>query len=349
MSTIRDIAKLAGVSIGAVSGVLNGKITVRPETHEKIMRAVEQTNYHINSVARSLRTRETRTLGLLLPTIVNPYYPRIALGVEDCANQYGYHVFLCNTERDIKRQKEYIYALVNKVVDGVILYNTELSKEDFSYLQKNNVAVVANYPVKSDCVDEVRMDHRNISKKMIQYLLSLGHKRIALINGPVDFYRCQERFVGMKEAYEEAGLKLDESLIAYSDFSQEFAYQCTLKLLGRKKPPSCIFTTDFMAAAVLNAASDLGVRVPENLSVAGLDQAVVTRPILTTVRYPSYETGRQLSEMIITRKRSNKPLEKRIIIIPSTIVIGNSTSVYSSTIKSVNANKVLPESDRRNK
>ncbi len=177
-----------------------------------------------------------------MPSIVNPYYPLIALGVEDCANQYGYHVFLCNTERDTKKQSEYVYALTNKVVDGVILCNTELSKEDFAYLQKNNIPVVVNYPVDSDCADEVCIDHQDVSKKMIQYLLSLGHRRIALINGPANLFRCQERILGMKKAYEEAGLKLDASLIIEGDFSQDFAYECTRKLFKRKKPPTCIFT-----------------------------------------------------------------------------------------------------------
>lgn len=326
MSTIKDVAKIANVAPSTVSSVLNQRITVRPGTYQKIMDAIEKTGYRANSIARGLRMKETQTLGLVLPTILNPHYPQVAHGVEEYAGQRDYHVFLCNTERSSEKIHRHIHALVNKGIDGIIFYNTEVTPEDFKFLKNQNVAVVTNYPVKAEWIDEVRINLRGAAKQMNAYLLSLGHRRIALINGEKSQFRSKERLIGMRAAFREAGVVMDESLVFYSDYSQQFAYECARKFLSTANPPTCVFTTDHMAVAVLNAAFELRMRVPEDLSVAGFDQAVSIYPSLTTTQNSSEEVGRLLAEMAIQRCQADEKPKKKIITVPSRIFVGKSTA-----------------------
>jgi len=328
MSTIKDVAKIAGVSPSTVSGVINGNIKVKSETQSKIMEAIKVTGYRTNAIARGLRTKETKTLGLILPSITNPYYPALSRGVEDYASLKGYHVFLCNSDRNMAKQKNYIKALIDKHVDGLIFVNSEVDEEDISILIKNKIAVVLNEPTHIDQVDEVWIDYEKSSKEMTEYLLSLGHRRISLINGPSHLKRCKERLNGFIAAHREANLTVDLSLVKNGDFSSECSYKFINELLELDEPPSCVFTTDFMALGVLNAAFDRGLKIPEDLSVAGFDNVVSSRPRLTTIDHPSYDMGKTMVKLAISRCCAKGPLKKRSIMMNTKLIIRDSTRKF---------------------
>lgn len=323
-STIKDVAKLAGVSPSTVSGVLNKCLIVRPETLKKITDAIEQTNYRPNAIARGLRKRETKMLGLLLPTITNPYYPLIARGAEEEANENGYHVFLCNTERDKLRQSCYINSAVDKSMDGLIFCNLSISKEEIELLSSEKIAVCASQPVDSPFIDVVEVDHFSSARDVTNYLISIGHRRIALINGSGS-HRSDERYRGFAAAFIDNGLRHDESLTICGDFSPESTYRCTNELLDKKEPPTCILSTGNMAVFTINAALDRGLRVPEDLSVACSDNALsMFFPSMMSVDYHGFEFGRQLVKMVISRRMAYDTLEKRRIVLPYEILYGKS-------------------------
>lgn len=323
-STIKDVAKLAGVSPSTVSGVLNKSLKVRPETLKKIKDAIEKTNYRPNAIARGLRTKETKVLGLLIPSITNPYYPLIARGAEEEANENGYHIFLFNTERDKQRQRFYINSAVAKSIDGLIFCNLGISKEEIELLNSEKIAVCTSQPVDFPFIDVVEVDDFGSAREITNYLISIGHRRIALINGSGS-YRSDERYRGFVAAFADNGLKHDESLTIRGDFSRISSYKCTNELLDRKDPPTCIFTTGNMAVSVVNAAFDRGLRIPEDLSVASSDNAMLmVYPWMMTVNYHGFEFGRQLVKMVISRRMAYDTLEKRMTVLPYEIIYGKS-------------------------
>lgn len=321
-STIKDVAKLAGVSPSTISGVLNKQITVRPETLERIHEAIAKTHYSPNAVARGLRKRETKTLGLLLPTITNPYYPLIARGAEEEAHENGYHMFLCTTQRSEKRRSDYIRSAVTKSMDGLILCNLGISPQDIELLHSEMIAVAVSRPVEAPYIDVVEIDHFGAAREMTNYLISMGHRRIALING-FGSYRSEERRRGFLTAFAENGLTPDESLIVAGEFSMDYAYQCANRLLDLPMPPTCFFSTGNMMLAVINAVRDRGLRVPEDISVASSDNSLsIACPSMTTVDYHGFEFGRQLAKMVISRRKAYLETEKRTMLISQQLIPG---------------------------
>ena len=326
MVTLKDVAKKAGVSPSTVSRVLNNKMKVMPETKQRIVNTVEEMGYRVNEIAKGLRTSRTRTLGLILPTISNAYYTELSRGVEEYASLHGYNVFLCNSRRDINIQRNYIDTLLSKKIDGLIVTTFELEQEDIHLLLENKIAVVFNGRTKSSGIDEVGIDHAEASYEMTKYLLGLGHERIALINGPFDSKRNQSRVKGFKKAHQDIGITVYEELIKYSDYSAENSFAIANELLKLKNRPTCIFTTDNMALGVLNAAFDNGLKVPSDLSVAGFDNAVFTRPSLTTIYHPNYDMGKTMARLAISRINSERSIPKRSIILKTKLIKGNSTT-----------------------
>ncbi len=294
---ITDVAKKAGVSISTVSRVLNNTAgyPVKQETRERVLEAVRELRFRPNDLARSLLFNKSRTIGLAIPDISNPYYSELSLGIEAVASEYGYSVIFCNTSRKAEKLEHYVDILLQKRADGIILVGggTDFTPVSQPLLDFDvEVAVIGrhNLPFPS-----VQIDNVAAARESTSHLADLGHRRIAFVSGPLNLTSVQDRLAGYRAGLEERNIGQDDRLVREGDFQPESGYSAALSLLKGEIRPTAIFAVnDGMAIGVMAAAADLGLKVPDDLSVVGFDDitmASYTRPTLTTVAVPGYEVG----------------------------------------------------------
>lgn len=299
MATIKDVAKMAGVSPSTVSRVLSGKGVVKESTRQKVMEAVMSLNYRPNVLARGLKKGETKTIGLIIPNIRNPIFPVVVKGVEDMARRYGYTVVLCNTDESAELEKEYIQKLRKRWVDGLILVPSGKEVEHIRELQQEGFPVVVlirsvDVPVKTIVIDNFKAAYDAVS-----FLVKTGHRRIVIVKGNQQLNLYKERFKGYVQALKDAGLPVREELITGDDSgSAQWSmdgYNAISSLLRQNISFDAVFaTTDLRAIGAIRAIKDHGLRVPEDISVLGfdnLDFSSLIDPPLTTVAQPLYRMG----------------------------------------------------------
>jgi DNA-binding LacI/PurR family transcriptional regulator len=302
---IKDVAQRAGVSISTVSRTLNNTdYPVRPETRKRVLDAAKELGFRPNDLARGLISSKSRTIGLIIPDISNPYYPELSLGVESTAAKHGYSVVFCNTGRSVEKLEEYVDVLLQKRADGIILAGGGTqSKQASQVLTDFDLAVALvgrhNLPFPS-----VQINNRKAAKEATDHLLELGHRRVAFISGPLNLTSVQDRLIGYREALEEHGLEPDDRLVREGNFEARSGYSAAMTLLQGEPRPTAIFAAnDRMAISVISAAIDLGLNVPRDLSVVGFDDTILAsqiRPALTTVAVPAYEMGTSAVELLLS-------------------------------------------------
>jgi LacI family transcriptional regulator len=325
--TLHDVARKAKVSIKTASRVVNEEPNVADATRQRVQAAIKALGYRPNSLARSMRTNRSDTLGLIVPSIRNPFYPAIARGIEDVARAYGRTVIVTSADRDPARERQQIALLVGKRVDGIILGSPVVGPRALEPALAAGVPVVAMNPnVALPGAHVLRIGNRGAAIEMMDYLVSLGHQEIAYIDGPPSLVRSRERAEGYRAALERAGIAFRADLVEDGGFDYDLAYRAARKLLERQPRPTCIFGgNDLMAIGAIAAALDLGLTVPGDVSVAGFDDidlASVFRPSLTTVHQPNYEMGRQAAEIILNpderRRGFVRTMETRVVVRQST-------------------------------
>jgi DNA-binding LacI/PurR family transcriptional regulator len=302
--TISDVASEAGVSVATVSRVLNNAdYPVRPETRERVLEAAEKLDFRPNELARSLLLKSTRTVGLAIPDIANPYYPLISRGVEDVASEHGYTVIFCNTDRDSEKSERYITSLLQKQVDGLILAGggTDFTRASERFARLGTHVVFIGRP--GHAWPSVRIPNADAAATVVGHLAALGHRRVAFIGGLSAMTSAQDRFEGYSRSVAEHGLEEDEQLLRMGDFGEESGYRAAQSLLSVSPPPTAIFAAnDRMAVGALAAAHDHGLSVPDDLSLVGFDDIPVVsylRPPLTTVALPAYEMGAAAMRLLL--------------------------------------------------
>lgn len=326
--TIRDIAARAGVSKAAVSYVLNGRPGVSARTRQRVLAIVEELGYRPNTVARSLAGKRTQTLGLAIPDISDMFYADIIRGVESAANAAGYTLTLCTTRSDPRREREAVDSLMSGRVDGVILMAYHL---DPDYLGRQSTAgrpfVLLGHPDAGPALHSVSVDNWEAGYKAAEYLYGLGHRRIAFIHGSLRSRDTWYRFHGFRRALERLGADLPEAYVRVGEFRREGGLRATLELMSLPDPPTAIFAAnDQMAIGALEAIAATGRRVPEDVSVVGVDDieaASLIRPALTTVRQPTDEMGRRAVELLLRLIGGEQPQPRRILL-PVTLVVRDS-------------------------
>ena len=329
MTTIREVAKHAGVSYATVSHVINDTRFVSEPTRARVLAAMEVLNYQPNTLARSLRKGQTNTLGLILPDSANPFFAEIGRSIEDTAYRLGYSVVLCNTERDIAREEHYVDVLSKKQVDGMIFVTAGDQVDSLKFLLGREMPVVlVDRDLPNIEVDAVLTDNRVGGYLATRHLTELGHQRIACIVGPSSITPGADRIIGYRNALEEAGTPYDESLIVSGDYHPNSGYQLARQLLHQDDPPSAIFAlNDLMAMGVLRAAAELGQRIPQDLAVIGYDNielARFTNPPLSTVAQEKAELGNQAVQILIERIE-DKALPMRRLVLPPRLIVRGST------------------------
>lgn len=302
--TIYDVATEAGVSVATVSRVLNDTgYPVRPETRRRVLEAVAKFDFRPNDLARSLLLKSTRTVGLAIPDIANPYYPLISRGVEDVASAHGYTVVLGNTDRDAAKSERYIDTMLQKQVDGIILAGggTDFTRASERFARRGTRVVFIGRP--GPPWPSVRVPNTDAAAAAIEHLVGLGHRRIAFIGGAPALTSAQDRLEGYRRSVAAHGLDDDERLCARGDFTEAGGYRATAQLLALSRPPTAVFAAnDRMAIGALAAAHDAGRRVPDDLSLVGFDDipmASYLRPALTTVALPGYEMGAAAMRLLL--------------------------------------------------
>ncbi|BDG62356.1 LacI family DNA-binding transcriptional regulator [Caldinitratiruptor microaerophilus] len=327
-ATIRDVARAAGVSQSTVSRALNGSGYVSPATRARVLAAAAQLHFRPSHVARSLVSKATHTLGLLLPDITNPFFPAIARGVEDAAARAGYAVILCNTDRDPAHEEHYLAILRQRQVDGLVLIASSaavghrIARADFPA-----VVFVDRVPPGAEA-DAVVVDNREGVRTATRHLLGLGHRRIAFVGGSAGSGTSEDRLAGYLAALAEAGLNPDPGHIRAGDFTYDGGYAAGRALLGSPdRPTAVVAANDLMAIGVLRAAAELGLRVPDDVAVVGYDDiplAGMLNPPLTTVAQPTYEMGERAARMLLERLAGKAPPEPRRVVLPARLVVRRS-------------------------
>lgn len=303
---MRDVAQRAGVSVTTVSHVINNTRTVSDASRQSVLQAMEELEYRPNALARSLRRRKTNTIGMIVPDSANPFFAEIARAIEDASFAQNYSVILCNSEGDLEKQRTYTKVLVENRVAGILFLAAGLSTELVDDLCRQRVPlVVVDREVPGVEVDTVLTNHAQGGCLATQHLIDLGHRRIACITGSSEVAPSADRVIGYRATLEDNGLAFDERLVVKGDFQYRSGYEATRQLLRGEVKPTAIFAcNDLMAVGCISAATELGFRIPADLSVVGFDDvrlASFTNPPLTTVAQPKVEIGRLATEMLLER------------------------------------------------
>jgi len=318
--TIRDIARLAGVSKATVSRVLNKKPDVNPATRERILRLMEEWAFVPSITASRLAGGRSRVIGILIPSLTWPAIPEIMRGVSEVVEHSPYELLLYSItheeDRTEKDQRDVIdRILATKLAAGLLAIFPGQSAEHLTRLYEQGFPIVMiDDQAKPTSIPWVGAGNRRGSYAATRYLLRMGHRRIAYIKGPSKFLVSHERYQGYCEALNEAGITLDSTLVMEGDFMPQGGRCCASKLLSMEERPTAIFAAnDLMAYGVLAAAQEYGLRVPEDLSLIGFDDIPLsahTRPALTTVRQPFHSIGQRAIELLLSLLESPRPVNQ---------------------------------------
>ncbi|MDD5659718.1 MAG: LacI family DNA-binding transcriptional regulator [Actinomycetota bacterium] len=328
--SIYDIAKKAGVGIGTVSRVLNKSKLVKPETRENILKIIEKLDYQPNFFARNLVKKNSKTIGLLIPEIINPVFSEMAKGIGDKAFEKNYTVFLGNTDSDVEKESKFVKNLLEKHVDGIIFISTEMSKykgdfEHYLYLYKKNIPIVFinGFLVDVD-IPYVRIDEKKAGYLAAKHLLKKGLKKIAFLGGPMNFIPTKEKLIGFRKAFKEYDAKINKKYIILGNFDMESRHNNIAKLVESKDRPEGIITAnDIMAIEVIKAAHSKNIKIPDSLEVIGFDNIELSSdyiPSITTVGQPKYEMGSRAFKLLISIIEKKNISSHKIIVEPQLVI-----------------------------
>jgi len=323
--TIKDVAKQAGVSISTVSRVINDSKPVTDEVKQKVLDVIKETGYIPNPLARSLVTKKSQLIGVIVPEVSDSFVNEILNGIEEVAKMYDYEILLANTYSDKAQELKCINLLRAKQVEGIVMISWKVEEEHINYIQ--NCGIPASYISKTARdydIHTVSVNNTEATYDMTKYLIEKGHKDIAFImTSQDDTVLEMERLSGYEKALKEKNIKINKDLIKYGETTYEAGYSSMKELLNEGKVPHAAFVTgDEAAIGAINAICDAGYRVPEDISVAGFNDvkiAKIYRPKLTTVHQPLYDMGAVAIRMVI-KMINNEPLEDKKIELPYRIV-----------------------------
>jgi LacI family transcriptional regulator len=328
MPTLHDVARAAGVSIATVSATINQTAYVSPALQERVRNAIAAVGYHPDAIARSLRTRTTKTLGLIISDIANPFFTSVIRGIEDVTNARGYTLVLCNTDERLEKERAYVDLLRSRRVDGVIMAPVG-GPDDYAGFDAVMAAPVVfidrQVPARADAVVT---DNVQGARDVVRHLLGLGHRRVGVIAGLPKISTSLERLAGYERALEEVGLRPDPAIVKVGYSRLEGGYRAAHELLAQAARPTAIFATNnLMTLGLMRAIAEGGLRCPEDISVACFDDfewAAVFHPRLTTVAQPTYEMGAKAAGLLLSRLGGETPGEPRRCVLAPTLVVRDS-------------------------
>ena len=335
MHTIRDVARLAGVSVATASKVLNKKGSVRPKLEQRVLSATQALDYHPDQVARSLKTRQTRTIGIVIPDVTNPFFTDVIRGVVSEARVQGYSLIFCDSNEDPSLEQTNLKMLFSHRVDGVLLAPTDANAAQDHLSRRHFPVVFFDRVPPSFSGSAVVTDNLGAAYDATRHLIGLGHERIAIITGRLNLSNGLDRLEGFRKALQQAGLPLHDEYLQRGDFLLESGHSCGLRLLQLAVPPTAIFCcNNQMTLGLMRALGELGVACPCRVSVLGFDDFNWTAnfsPRLTTVAQPSLEMGKQAVQMLMLKIKSFKERvnsdEEKVVVLKAELRVRSSTAV----------------------
>lgn len=309
-TTIKQIAKEAGVSIATVSIVINKKDKkISEATRQRVLEIVKKYNYIPNAMAGSLVTKRTGIIGLILPDITNPFFPEIARGAEDKASEEGFNLIFCNTDDQLEAEEKYIESLTGRMVDGIIIAHSTGAERSSEILERSQIPIVLvdRDSDSKNIVGKVLVDNEEGAYRGVKYLISKGYQKIAFLSGSASLKLTKDRLMGYKRALLESQIEPDESLIKYGQYRSAWGREGAKKLIQEHIEFDAIFCgNDLIAIGAMKELKLNGYRIPEEIAVMGFDDIYISElvePELTTVKQPNYEMGQLAAKLLIDHIR----------------------------------------------
>ena len=306
MATIKDVARLAGVSVSTISKYLNGG-NVLEENAEAIRKAITELDYRVNPFARSLKTQKSKAIGVLLPEMTPPFFGSVVMSLDRTLRENGYHTLISCYSSSYGLERENLQFLINNGIDGLIYAPENITAEEFYDLTANcsipTVQVVRM--VQGVSSDTVLVDNSDAAYNAVTHLINQGHRRIATITGPKGVYSAMERLVGYLRALSDHGILYDDNLVISGQYEFATGYLALDTLLKLPDPPTAVFVTNYdFTIGMVTAARERGINIPEDLDIFGFDCVEICtmmQPPLPVVHQPEQEIGRIAAEYMIQR------------------------------------------------
>ena len=341
-SSLRDVARKAKVSTGTVSNVLNRPEIVAPETLARVRKVIDELKFVPNGFARHLRSGQSRTIGLIIPDIGNPFYTEVARGVEDAANKHDYAVFLCISESNGSKEESYINVLLEQRVRGVLIAPTDDAHKSVELLRSHHVGVALLDHKSVDAQEcSVSVNHVRGGEIAIQHLADLGHKDIVWITGSEDYRQCVDRGIGASNIAALAGINL--TFIPLKSINTSGGEEAAKTVFEMKNRPTAIFcANDMLAFGVMRGLMRMGVKVPEDISLIGYDDisfAPTAAVPLSSIFQPAYQLGFTAAELLISEcEDTGEHQHKQVVFDPE--LVARSSTAHVSTMQAM---RVLEE------
>ncbi|MEN2984374.1 MAG: LacI family DNA-binding transcriptional regulator [Dictyoglomaceae bacterium] len=328
--TINDIAKIAGVSKGTVSYVLNNKPGVSAEVREKILRIIEEHGYKPNKLAQALAGKKTNFIALVIPDISDVFYAKIIKGVEKTLSKNGYFLNLYSTHANPEKEHQVFEFLNTGFVDGIIIMAYHIEENFIKKIIDAKIPVVfIDYPYDNNKIYSVIVDNEEGGFKATEYLINLGHRKIVFIHGSKDAWDSDLRFKGYLKALEKYNIPFNENLVSRGDFTKEGGYRAVKEILDSGEKFTAIFSAnDHMALGAMKALKEKGLRIPEDISIIGFDNieaSALSNPPLTTIMQPIYQLG-EMSAKILLRLLSGENLDQKRFLLKTQLIERKSCS-----------------------
>lgn len=337
MSTIVQVAKRAGVSVGTVSHVMRGTARVSPALRKRVFTAIRELEYYPGAVAPDA-VKQTCMLGMVLPDITNPFFPEMMRGAEDRAYERGYLLVTANTDESIVRERGVVSALRSRRVDGILLAASPgADTRHIRAAMENGISLVCvDRTAKGIETDAVLLDNVRGGQRCVHHLIRSGHREIAIIAGPLAVQSARERYQGYRDALQEAEIEIPRRLILQGDYRKESGYKLAKRLARMRNRPSALFVCNgVMTTGVLEAFDELGIQCGRDITLATFDDLAVGKllhPHLTTVIQPGYEIGSRAATMLMDRIEGKLKGSFQTIRLAPTLIAGEATSIAQDTI-----------------
>ncbi|MBA7523158.1 Ribose operon repressor [subsurface metagenome] len=325
--TLKMVAEKAEVSVNTASRAINNKADINFETKKRVLKVAQELGYVQNATAVALRTKKTRTLGVVIADNRNPFYAEVLNGIEEAAREKNYHIILANTQRDYQKEEEAINLLLAKRVDGLLITPVQDRNDDIKKLIEANIPfVIVGRDFENIEVDAVYNDEVKGGFFATEYLIKKGHKRIAFINGFLHKSPAQGRLEGYKKALKEHGIPLDDMMVSVGDIDVEDGYERTKQMLEKNLDFTAIFAyNDMMAFGAMQAVKEKGLRIPEDIGLVGYDDipfSSLISPSLSTIRLKKQELGAESVKLLLSRINGSREKMKKIMLNVELIVRG---------------------------
>lgn len=329
MTTIRDVARLAGVSPATVSRVLNDNPEVGAIYRDRVQNAIAQLDYRPNALARNLRRRATTVIGVIISDVANPFFTTMVRAVEDVAQAAGYSAVLANADEDLDKEVRYLEVAAAERMAGVVLSPASSKHTRIDLLLERGIPVVTvDRKLNTGDVDTVVVANRRAARQATEHLLDEGCRRIGFVAGPSETSTAADRLAGYRHALRATGRPADPGLVVPGGFRIEGGYEATAELLKRpRRPDGLVVANNLMTLGAMQCLIDNDVPVPDEIAVVGFDDfawATTLRPPLTVVSQPIYDLGRQAAELLL-RRIGGEQFPRRQVVLPTTLMVRGSS------------------------